>query len=966
MTSQLNIFLVNGLFIFLAVYVFLWKKRRHGKLLRDNERRLLEMAGKIRLIIDSVPVCIAYVDAEQRYRFVNRNYARLFGREPQEMAGGSIEEMLGDKFHTKIEDSIQQVLAGKEITLLNQMIAGKGAIHLQTRYLPHINEQGSVIGFFVQHYDITELSLTEEALRVSEKRYRAVFETSGSAMIIIEADTTISLANEEYVKMCGYSKEEIEGKMSWVDCVASVDRDRMLRYHRQLRIDPALAPANYEFRFVDRAGTVRDIMTTVAIIPGTERSVQSCLDITGLKQTERLLAGEKAALELIVRDTPLVDVLNLLCKNIEEQAFGALCSILLLDDSGSLLCHAAAPSLPEEYNKVIEGTRIGMNVGSCGTAAFTGQEVVVSDIATDQRWAKYWKLPLSYGLRACWSKPILSTSGAVLGTFAVYYNRVRTPDPAERLLMERAVHMASIVIGRKRAAEKLRQVQLHQRAILDNIPDLVWLKDRDSRFITVNKAFASASGMSPEELCGKTDLDIWPVDLAEKYRHDDRYVMDSGSQNRIEEEIAWMDGRRKWSETIKMPVYDENGGLIGTTGVARDIHERKRAEEELRESEERFHNIFDQSGDAIILFRLDTFVIIDANPAALELFGYSRTELLDQLPYGLIVREDFEQLIMEIGNNDAADMFQLDRAHGIRRDAMQLSIVIRARILRLRDEYVVHCSIRDISEKLRLEDEIRATQAKLIQTNKMTSLGMLSSSVAHEINNPNNCISVNASMLNEVWQDTYKILNRFHEVNGEFNLRGVPYSKMQEMVPRLFNGIIESSGRITAIVDNMKDFVRDDKLGLHSELDLNKLIHNAASILWHHIHRYTDNFQMTLQEVLLPARGNGQQIEQVIINLLMNALQALPGKHAGIHVTTSCDQAAGNLVISVRDEGIGMDRATMARLREPFFTTKLAEGGTGLGLYISDSILREHRGTIRFESCPGHGTTATVTLPIAD
>ena len=621
MTSQLNIFLVNGLFIFLAVYVFLWKKRRHGKLLRDNERRLLEMAGKIRLIIDSVPVCIAYVDAEQRYRFVNRNYARLFGREPQEMAGGSIEEMLGDKFHTKIEDSIQQVLAGKEITLLNQMIAGKGAIHLQTRYLPHINEQGSVIGFFVQHYDITELSLTEEALRVSEKRYRAVFETSGSAMIIIEADTTISLANEEYVKMCGYSKEEIEGKMSWVDCVASVDRDRMLRYHRQLRIDPALAPANYEFRFVDRAGTVRDIMTTVAIIPGTERSVQSCLDITGLKQTERLLAGEKAALELIVRDTPLVDVLNLLCKNIEEQAFGALCSILLLDDSGSLLCHAAAPSLPEEYNKVIEGTRIGMNVGSCGTAAFTGQEVVVSDIATDQRWAKYWKLPLSYGLRACWSKPILSTSGAVLGTFAVYYNRVRTPDPAERLLMERAVHMASIVIGRKRAAEKLRQVQLHQRAILDNIPDLVWLKDRDSRFITVNKAFASASGMSPEELCGKTDLDIWPVDLAEKYRHDDRYVMDSGSQNRIEEEIAWMDGRRKWSETIKMPVYDENGGLIGTTGVARDIHERKRAEEELRESEERFHNIFDQSGDAIILFRLDTFVIIDANPAALELFG---------------------------------------------------------------------------------------------------------------------------------------------------------------------------------------------------------------------------------------------------------------------------------------------------------------------------------------------------------
>jgi signal transduction histidine kinase len=185
---------------------------------------------------------------------------------------------------------------------------------------------------------------------------------------------------------------------------------------------------------------------------------------------------------------------------------------------------------------------------------------------------------------------------------------------------------------------------------------------------------------------------------------------------------------------------------------------------------------------------------------------------------------------------------------------------------------------------------------------------------------------------------------------------------MRELAPRLLNGISESSRRITAIVDNMRDFVREDKTNLQGVVDINHLIQNAASILWHHIHVYTDNFGMNLQEPLLQARGNSQQIEQVIINLLMNALQSLPGKHAAVHVATADNREAGTITITVRDEGSGMDKSVMDRLMEPFFTTKMAEGGTGLGLYISDSIIKEHKGTIRFESSAGCGTTAIVTL----
>jgi PAS domain S-box-containing protein len=134
---------------------------------------------------------------------------------------------------------------------------------------------------------------------------------------------------------------------------------------------------------------------------------------------------------------------------------------------------------------------------------------------------------------------------------------------------------------RVRAEEALVEVQRQQQAILDNIPDLVWLKDAESRFITTNEAFAKACGVSVQDLAGKTDLDIWPRDLAKKYRRDDRYVMKSGRQKCTEELLADPAGNRIWIETFKMPIVNHRGEMAGTTGIARNVNGRKRAEEEL-------------------------------------------------------------------------------------------------------------------------------------------------------------------------------------------------------------------------------------------------------------------------------------------------------------------------------------------------------------------------------------------------
>ena len=133
------------------------------------------------------------------------------------------------------------------------------------------------------------------------------------------------------------------------------------------------------------------------------------------------------------------------------------------------------------------------------------------------------------------------------------------------------------------AFSKLRNIELQQEAILNNIPDIAWLKDIQSRFIVVNEAFGRACCFRPDELVGKTDLEIWPRDLAESYRADDQEVIKSKKRKFVEERLVNKDGSEQWIETIKTPVFDDQGNVIGTTGIARDISQRKKEEEKQRD-----------------------------------------------------------------------------------------------------------------------------------------------------------------------------------------------------------------------------------------------------------------------------------------------------------------------------------------------------------------------------------------------
>jgi signal transduction histidine kinase len=269
----------------------------------------------------------------------------------------------------------------------------------------------------------------------------------------------------------------------------------------------------------------------------------------------------------------------------------------------------------------------------------------------------------------------------------------------------------------------------------------------------------------------------------------------------------------------------------------------------------------------------------------------------------------------------------------------------------------------DITERKRAMEQARQQQQQLIQADKMASLGVLVSGVAHEINNPNNFIMLNGRIFSRVWADVQPILRRYYEAHGEFLLGGMPYSEAQPRIGQLIAGIGEGAQRIKHIVQNLRDFARRDTGDLDRCVDLNDVVESSIMLVRNLIDKSTSRFTLSLAPGLPPLRGSFQQLEQVLINLITNACQALPDRERGICVETRLEE--GRLRVEVRDQGVGIPEENLKRILDPFFTTKQDTGGTGLGLSISYNIVKNHGGDLAIRSRPGEGTTAAVLLPPA-
>ncbi|MFZ2143807.1 MAG: ATP-binding protein, partial [Xanthobacteraceae bacterium] len=542
-------------------------------------------------------------------------------------------------------------------------------------------------------------------------------------------------------------------------------------------------------------------------------------DIEDHKQGEALRVGEKRLLEMIATGDALEDILNALSLMIEEQRSGTLASVLLLNPDGVHLDFVAGPSLPDEWRQQMAKLPIGPCAGSCGTAAFRGSPVIVSDIKTDPLWEvpEHRASALKHGLRASWSSPVLSSKGKVLGTFCMYYREPRSPSSQDLELIGFATHFVRIAIERDRAEEALRRNEQRLRDVIDTIPTITWSTLPNGATDLTSRYWLEYTGVSTEDSLG----DGWktafhPADIAE---HVEKWTASLATGKPFENEarVQRADGEYRWFLHRAVPLRDGHGTIVKWYGTAIDIEDRKQAEE----------------------------------------------------------------------------------------------------------------------ERLRL----RQLEGDLAHINRVSMMGELAASLAHDIKQPltGAVMSANACL--------------------QWLRRDPPdMTEASEAASRMVSNVT----RATEIIDRVQALFKRDTPE-RELVDVNDIAREMIALLRHTANRNSISIRTELDAALPTIAADRVQLQQVLMNLMLNGIEAM--KDAGGELTLTSNRTdEGHILISVSDSGIGLPAHEAERIYEAFFTTK--PQGTGMGLSISRRIIESHGGRLWASNNTRRGTTFQFSLPV--
>src|ERR1700719_1275736 len=429
--------------------------------------------------------------------------------------------------------------------------------------------------------DVTEGTKIEEALKRSQEYLRLTIDTIPTFAWCNRPDGSNEFLNQRWLDYTGLSIEAARD-WGWKVAIHPEDLPRLLDVWQKL-LDSGES-GEWEARLRRFDGVYRWFLFRVEpLFDETGNIVKwygTNTDIDDRKWAEAVLAAEKKILELITGNNSLETILEALCRLVEEMFSDSLCAILFLDADGERLRKGIAPSFPQGFMAAVDGVNIGPRVGSCGTAAYRKETVIVSDINTDPLWADYRQLALASGLQAGWSTPILSAQETVLGTFAIYSREPRSPTPQERKLLEQFAHVASVAIEHTRAQESLRRSEEKYRDLIDVSPDAIYMVDTDLTYVLANPAGAELAGCTQEELIGTS--------IAETFVPEERPLLPARMELMKTEPYLRFERNfvRRNGDIVPVEVSLTTVRGRYLQAVARDISERKRAEEALRASEQ--------------------------------------------------------------------------------------------------------------------------------------------------------------------------------------------------------------------------------------------------------------------------------------------------------------------------------------------------------------------------------------------
>lgn len=465
--------------------------------------------------------------------------------------------------------------------------------------------------------------------------------------------------------------------------------------------------------------------------------------------------------------------------------------------------------------------------------------------------------------------------------------------------------------------------------LINSMVDFVNFKDGEGRWIEANDFGLKLFDLENVDYKGKKDSELAEYSdfFADALRYceiSDEEAWKAGGIIRVEEALPQPDGSTKTFDTIKVPLYNDDGSRQGLVIIGRDITERKNVETLLEESRQQYRSLFEYSPDIVVMLNLNG-EITNLNPQFEKITGFKPNDFIGTNLANLLPKSQKHKNVLEkiakVVEDQSPHTFEIDVVH---KNGQPLTFVTTSLPIIVNDQLAgIICNSRDVTE-------MRATEERLRRTDKLSVVGELSASVAHEIRNPLTSLKGLVQLL-----------------------------QMEDEKHQLYYQImLDELNRINHIVGELLLLAKPQQIKF-TEADLQLLLYNVISLLKTEasLHNIQIEFAVHDQQTVIECEPN--QLKQLFINIVKNAIEASKAEDV---VLISLQRAENHVTVRVKDQGCGIPKEFMERIGEPFYSSK--EKGTGLGMTVSFKIVQSHNGTIKFKSEPEKGTEVIVQLPI--
>ncbi len=799
-----------------------------------------------------------------------------------------------------------------------------------------------------------KLFLSEAALRSNIERHSITLKSIGDAVISTDSKGRVELLNPAAEALTGWTEVEARGKLlETIFLIVNEETGEKVEnpVTKILRDKTATGLANHTV-LIARDGTRRPIADSAAPICDEENK------ILGVVLVFRDQAKERWAQRMTMIRLDLLKSSE--ARTIEEMLARALDEISKFFSSpiGFFLCVEAdqknislqqwTTRTQSEFCKT--GGKPGHNAieqaGVWADCARQGRPVIHNDYAT---LAEKKGLPPGH-TEIIRELVVPIKRGSKVVAILGLGNKPTDYTEKDKESLNLLADMIWELVEHKKVEAALVQSEHRLRILIDAIPDLVWLKDLDGTYILCNKTFERFLGAKEADIIGKTDYDLMDKDLANFFREHDRKAMAAGRSTMNEESLDFADGSHKGVfETLRTPLYDANGALIGVLGISRDISDRNRAEKSLREKEQRYASAqrMGRVGNWEYDVATESFWGSDE---AKRIYGFDELKnafSFDDIENCIPEREEVHQALV--------DLIEREKPYDLEFEILPVDgsppKIIRSIAQLIRDAsgapIKIMGVIQDITEQKEAENERLRLEDQLHQSQKMESIGRLAGGVAHDYNN---MLSVIIGYAELAFEKT----------------------EPDDLIREDLNEVLDAARRSTNITRQLLAFARRQTIA-PVVIDLNETVEGILKMLRRLIGEDID-LSWKPGSGRMPVFIDPSQLDQLLANLCVNARDAIGGvgkltiETGRISFDTEyCDAHDGFIpgdfvMLAVSDDGCGMDRDTLGNIFEPFFTTKGMGEGTGLGLSTVFGIVKQNQGFINVYSEPGKGTTFRIYL----